>query len=245
MIARETSSAAAATSTLAGGWRIASTRRWRCCWPFWCSFGKRASDMASIWWRSDTYAHGMIVPPITHCGWSGGYARDSSRTDAHESSYLAVFLLGGAGLGWLLGQVAAVNALSQFALVAMLVLGRASAGGLARSRAGLRFRCCSCFFAVPFGDFTQPKLMEWTADATVAGLRLSGIPVYREGQHLVIPSGQLGGGRGLQWRTLPHRVDHGGNAVRLSHLSFDLGGACFSSSSRSSCRSLPTGGAPT
>jgi exosortase len=31
--------------------------------------------------------------------------------------------------------------------------------------------------------------MQWTADATVFGLRLSGIPVYHEGQHLVIPSG--------------------------------------------------------
>jgi exosortase/archaeosortase family protein len=44
-------------------------------------------------------------------------------------------------------------------------------------------------FAVPFGDFTQPKLMEWTAHATVFGLRLTGVPVFSEGQNLVIPSG--------------------------------------------------------
>jgi len=31
--------------------------------------------------------------------------------------------------------------------------------------------------------------MEWTANATVIGLRLSGIPVYREGLQFVIPSG--------------------------------------------------------
>ena len=35
----------------------------------------------------------------------------------------------------------------------------------------------------------MPKLMEWTADFTVLGLRLSGVPVFREGQQLVIPSG--------------------------------------------------------
>ena len=31
--------------------------------------------------------------------------------------------------------------------------------------------------------------MEWTANFTVLGLRLSGIPVFREGLHFVIPSG--------------------------------------------------------
>ena len=45
------------------------------------------------------------------------------------------------------------------------------------------------FFAVPFGEFTVPTLMEWTADFTVLALQLTGMPVYREGQHFVIPSG--------------------------------------------------------
>jgi len=45
------------------------------------------------------------------------------------------------------------------------------------------------FFAVPIGDFMLPQLMEWTADFTVLALRASGIPVFREGQNFVIPSG--------------------------------------------------------
>ncbi len=45
------------------------------------------------------------------------------------------------------------------------------------------------FFAVPFGEFMLPTMMEWTADFTVAALRFSGMPVFREGQHFVIPSG--------------------------------------------------------
>ncbi len=36
----------------------------------------------------------------------------------------------------------------------------------------------------------MPRLMDWTADFTVAALRLSGVPVYREGVHFVIPTGQ-------------------------------------------------------
>ena len=45
------------------------------------------------------------------------------------------------------------------------------------------------FFAVPIGDFMLPQLMEWTADFTVLALRLSGVPVYREGLQFIIPSG--------------------------------------------------------
>ena len=44
--------------------------------------------------------------------------------------------------------------------------------------------------AVPFGEALVPKLMDWTADFTVAAVKLSGVPVYREGTHFVIPSGQ-------------------------------------------------------
>ena len=42
---------------------------------------------------------------------------------------------------------------------------------------------------MPFGEFLLPVLMEYTANFTVTALRLSGIPVYREGLQFVIPSG--------------------------------------------------------
>jgi EpsI family protein len=45
------------------------------------------------------------------------------------------------------------------------------------------------FFAVPFGEFVVPTMMHLTADFTVSALQASGVPVYREGQHFVIPSG--------------------------------------------------------
>jgi EpsI family protein len=43
---------------------------------------------------------------------------------------------------------------------------------------------------VPVGEALIPPLMDWTADFTVTALRLSGIPVYREGTFFTIPSGQ-------------------------------------------------------
>jgi exosortase/archaeosortase family protein len=43
--------------------------------------------------------------------------------------------------------------------------------------------------AVPFGEFLLPVLIEHTADFVVFALKLTGIPVYREGAFITIPSG--------------------------------------------------------
>ena len=42
---------------------------------------------------------------------------------------------------------------------------------------------------MPFGEGLLPILMEWTADVTIGALRVTGIPVYREGNYFVLPSG--------------------------------------------------------
>jgi exosortase A len=107
---------------------------------------------------------------------------------APRYSFLAVFLFAGVGFAWLLGEVAAVNALSQFALVAMLILAVPAVLGWGVARR-IAFPLFFLFFAVPFGDFTMPKLMEWTAHFTILGLRFSGIPVHAEGLRFVIPTG--------------------------------------------------------
>jgi len=53
----------------------------------------------------------------------------------------------------------------------------------------LAFPLAFLLLAVPVGDAFIPRLMDWTADFTVATLRLTGIPVYREGTSFSIPSG--------------------------------------------------------
>ncbi len=89
---------------------------------------------------------------------------------------------------WLVGELAYVNVLSQFALVAMLALVVPMTLGWNVARA-MTFPLAFLFFMVPFGEFLLPALMEGTADFTVAALRMSGVPVYREGLQFVIPSG--------------------------------------------------------
>ncbi|WP_291994444.1 exosortase A [Candidatus Accumulibacter sp. ACC003] len=149
-------------------------------------FRDTALAMASIWQRSDTYAHGFIVPPITL--WLIWRIRSSLAVLPPRHSYSAVFLFAGVGFAWLLGELAAVNVVAQFALVAMLILAVPAVLGWQLARR-ITFPLLFLFFAVPFGDFALPTLMDWTAHFTVLGLRLSGIPVHSEGLRFVIPTG--------------------------------------------------------
>jgi exosortase A len=90
---------------------------------------------------------------------------------------------------WLLGDLVAVNAVTQLMLVALLVLSVPALLGWSVTRQ-IIFPLGFLFFAVPIGEFLLPPLMEWTAHVTVSALRLSGIPVYREGLDFVVPTGR-------------------------------------------------------
>jgi exosortase A len=89
---------------------------------------------------------------------------------------------------WLLADIMLVNAAAQFALVGLLILAVPAVLGLQVAHTIL-FPLLFLFFAVPFGEFMLPQMMEWTADFVVFALQVTGIPVYREGMHFVIPSG--------------------------------------------------------
>jgi exosortase A len=150
-------------------------------------FAVTGRAMVDTWAHTETYAHGFVVAPISL--WLVWRMRDRLRDMVPRPSWPAVLLVGGAGFGWLLGQFGAVNALSQASFVAMLVLTVPAVVGFRIARA-LMFPLGFLFFAVPIGDFLLPSLMERTADFTVAALRLTGVPVYREGMLMVIPSGR-------------------------------------------------------
>ena len=146
-----------------------------------------ALGMMAIWERSETFAHAWLVPPIVL--WLIWRQRDVLRAQQpRPAPWWVLLALAAAGTAWLLGELAGVNALSQFAFVAMLVLLVPALLGMDVTRAIL-FPLAFLFFSVPIGEFLLPQFMEWTADFTVLALRLSGIPVYREGLQFVIPSG--------------------------------------------------------
>ncbi|MDE2397440.1 MAG: exosortase A [Burkholderiales bacterium] len=149
-------------------------------------YGRSLAGMVEIWWRSETFAHAFLVLPISL--WLAWRQRARLREIAPRPSPWLILALAALAAFWLLSDLATVNVASQFALVAMLVLAVPCVLGLEVAWA-LLFPLLFLFFMVPFGEFLLPTLMQHTADFTVWALRATGIPVYREGQTFVIPSG--------------------------------------------------------
>jgi len=145
-----------------------------------------ALGMVAIWLRSDTFAHGILVFPISL--WLIWRRRAELAAVPPEPTFWALLPLTAIGVAWLAGDVATVNVVIQFAFVALLAAATLAILGVPATRV-IMFPLAFMFFAVPTGEFLLPQLMEWTADFTVLALRLSGIPVYREGFDFVIPSG--------------------------------------------------------
>ncbi|MDX1656471.1 MAG: exosortase A, partial [Candidatus Competibacteraceae bacterium] len=147
-----------------------------------------ALSMAEIWWRSDTFAHGMLVVPIVlymiwihHRQLLGLTPRLQPR---------GLWLIAALGMLWLLARLADIQVVQQLALVAMVpalvltLLGREVAWALA-------FPLGYLFFAVPMGEGLVSPLQDFTAWFTVKALQLTGIPVYWEGWLIQLPSGDF------------------------------------------------------
>lgn len=150
------------------------------------AYHETAAAMFTIWMRSETYAHALVVPPIVL--WLVWRRRDALLRINPQPWPWMLLPIAGAALLWLVGYLASANSAEQLAFTAMvvlavpLVLGRQVAWEIL-------FPLAFAFFAVPMGESFTPQLMQWTADFTVAALRASGVPVYREGLQFVIPSG--------------------------------------------------------
>ena len=145
-----------------------------------------AQSIVAIWERSETFAHGFLIVPIS--AWLIWRRRHEIAALELRPNFLILPLLALTGFGWLLGQLAGAGIVQQYCLVLMVPLLAWAILGDQLVRA-LTFPLFFLLLAVPFGEFLEPPLMEHTANFTVLALRLSGIPVYREGQFFTIPSG--------------------------------------------------------
>ncbi len=149
-------------------------------------FRDTAAAMVTIWNRSDTFAHAFLVPPISV--WLIWRRRGTLAGLPMQPAPGVLLPMAAACAMWLLGELAGVNAATQLALVALLVLSVPLVFGWTVARA-LTFPRLFLFFAVPIGEFMVPTMMGWTADFAAMAVRLSGVPIYREGLQFVIPSG--------------------------------------------------------
>lgn len=184
------------SATTPGAWRVGSLpTAWRRPLLIWLVltlvvlglYRDTALGMVTIWWRSGTFTHAFLVPPIAV--WLAWRRRVLLAPLVPRPLPWLALPIAALGALWLFADVASVNAATQFALVAMLVLLVPAVLGGAVARE-LAFPLGFLFFCVPVGEFLLPQLMDWTAKFTVVALRLSGIPVYQEGLQFIIPTGQ-------------------------------------------------------
>tara|TARA_B100000446_G_scaffold94111_1_gene88277 strand:- start:34189 stop:35829 length:1641 start_codon:yes stop_codon:yes gene_type:complete len=143
-------------------------------------------SMVSIWQRSDTFAHGFIIPLISL--WLIYRAAPRLKMEPLSFSYLgATAVLMGAAV-WLVGNLAQVLVVEQLSVVVLLVSGVVAIIGLRQSRV-IVFPLAFLFLMVPMGEELIEPMMEFTATSTVWLIRLVDIPVYREGLYFSLPSG--------------------------------------------------------
>ncbi len=143
-------------------------------------------SMVQIWQRSETFAHGFLIFPISlYLIWQ---RRRELAAVLPYPEWWGILVLSGLGFAWLLANVVDVLVIQQLSFISLIVALVWTMLGWQVVRE-IAFPLGFLFFAVPIGEFLVPPLMNFTADFTVRLIELTGIPIYREGTFFSIPSG--------------------------------------------------------
>jgi len=149
-------------------------------------FGTTTASMVAIWQRSETFAHGyLVIPLFLYLLWR---EREAIAAIVPKPCLPALLGIAALGVAWWIAVQLRVNSIAQIAVIGMIPFAIWTVLGTPAIRL-LAFPLFFLFFAVPIGEFMMPALMDWTADVTVAALRASGVPVYREANQFTIPTG--------------------------------------------------------
>ena len=149
-------------------------------------FWPTVEGMAYTWYNFETYTHGFLILPISL--WLIWQKRAYlAKFTPQPSAGFLVLVVGGL-LVWALARLTGVLVVEQLAFVGVLISGLAGILGWQVGKF-LAFPLLFLFFAVPMGEDLVPPMMEFTATFTVEALKLTGIPVYRDGLWFSLPSG--------------------------------------------------------
>ncbi|MDD1621966.1 MAG: exosortase A, partial [Methylococcaceae bacterium] len=143
-------------------------------------------SITDIWYRSETFAHGYLVAPISL--WLIWTRRAQYRPLQPIADPLGLLAMAGCGAVWLTADLIDVLVVQQWAVVGILICSIWTILGNRVTR-NMLFPILFLLLMVPFGEDFVPFLMEYTATFVVGMLRLTGISVYREGLHFTLTSG--------------------------------------------------------
>ncbi|HAN56187.1 MAG TPA: exosortase A [Betaproteobacteria bacterium] len=150
-------------------------------------FFSTAASTVAIWDRSETFAHGFLIFPISI--WLIWRRRDALAQLSYQPDWRGLGLLLLLSAGWLFAHSGGVLVGEQLMLVAMIPAAVWTLLGL-RVVSAMAFPLGFLLLAVPMGEALIPHMMTFTANFTVKALQLTGIPVYQEGTFFTIPSGE-------------------------------------------------------
>ena len=153
-------------------------------WLF--SFSETLLSMVAIWQRSETFAHGYLIFPISiYLIWRRRFLLLSAEL---KPSLLPMIAVLACNFAWLAAQVAGIQVLAQLAAVAWLPCALWCLFGH-KFLSICWFPLGYLVFAVPMGEELIPQLQMITADITVFLLGVTGIPVFRDGLYIAVPGG--------------------------------------------------------
>lgn len=141
-----------------------------------------------VWQSSTAYNHAFLILPIAL--YVLYERRGIFSVIAPRPAPIFAILLLPLGAVWLVAERASIMEAQQLIMIAMLQVAIAAIVGWRAYRAML-FPCLYLFFLVPSGDFLVPVLQDFTAEFSVAAIRLFGIPVFVDGIFITIPSGSF------------------------------------------------------
>ncbi len=144
--------------------------------------------MEAIWSRSDTFAHGYFILPISI--WLLWRDKEHLLASQVSATWLALPILAGSLFVWLFSYAADINVLGQLsAVISLICLLWLMVGNKIAWR--YKFPLAYLVFAVPMGENLIPQLQDITAWFTVFFLKLNGIPVFVDGLYIQIPTGMF------------------------------------------------------
>lgn len=147
-------------------------------------YRETAWSMVTIWRDSDTFAHGFVILPISaFLVWRKRH--ELAMLQPGPVRYGPVVLIA-PGLIWLLGYISDVQVVQQFCLVGIIILLVWALLGWEVVKL-LAFPLAYLLFAVPFGKFLVPYMIDFSATFAIAALRLTGVPVFADGTSFSTP----------------------------------------------------------
>lgn len=150
------------------------------------AFREQILLVVESWEKMPSHAHGyVVVLVVAYFLWKKRPFIDAVPFSPSLTGLL-VFLT--AALAALVGELVSAASVVQFSVIFLVIFTTWAIMGFQAFKT-LYGPLAFLFFTISFGQDVLPTLMDWTADATVIALRASGIPVFQQDRHFVIPSG--------------------------------------------------------